>query len=95
MLPIDYHVQHALYNFNVDMKCLKHGSKVPLPAGFWKEQEIVKRITHRRLSKHTTSNDSLTRRGVLFAKANLSSSLSTEEKLSRLSIGIWIPCHNL
>jgi hypothetical protein len=33
MLPIDYHVQHALYNFNRDMKCLKHGSKGPSPAG--------------------------------------------------------------
>jgi carbonic anhydrase len=33
MLLIDHHVQHALYNFNRDMKCLKHGSKGPSPAG--------------------------------------------------------------
>ena len=32
MLPIDYHVQHALYNFNRDMKRLKHGPKGPSPA---------------------------------------------------------------
>ena len=94
MLPIDYNVQHALYSFNRDM-CLKHGSKVPSPAGFRKEQGMLKRITHRGPSKHTASNGSLTRRGVLFAKATLSSSLSTEEKFSRLSIGTWIPYHNL
>jgi hypothetical protein len=32
MLPIDYHVQNALYNFNRDMKRLQHGSKGPPPA---------------------------------------------------------------
>ena len=62
---------------------------------FRKEQEMLKRITHKRPSKHTTLNGSLTRRGVLFAKATLSSSLSTEEKFSRLSIGTWIPYHHL
>ena len=57
---------------------------------FRKEQKMLKRITHKRLSKHTSLNGFLTRRGVLFAKATLSSFLSTEEKLSRLSIGTWI-----
>ena len=94
MLPIDYNVQHALDSFNRDM-CLEHGSKVPSPAGFRKEQEMLKRITHKEPSKHTALNDSLTRQGVLFAKATLSSSLSIEEKFSRLSIGTWIPYHNL
>ena len=62
---------------------------------FRKEQEMLKRITHKRPSKHTALNGFLTRRGVLFAKAPLSSSLSTEEKFSRLSIGIGIPYHHL
>ena len=62
---------------------------------FRKEQEMLKRITHKRPSNHTALNGSLTRRVVLFAKATLSSSLSTEEKFSRLSIGTWIPYHHL
>ena len=62
---------------------------------FRKEQEMLKRTTHKRPSNHTALNGSLTRRGVLFAKATLSSSLSTEEKFSRLSIGTWIPYHHL
>jgi len=62
---------------------------------FRKEQEMLKRITHKRPSKHTALNGFLRRRGVLFAKATLSSFLSTEEKLSWLSIGIWIPYHHL
>jgi hypothetical protein len=62
---------------------------------FRKERKMLKRITHKRLSKHTASDGSLTRQGVLFAKATLSSSLSTEEKLSRLSIGTWIPYRHL
>ena len=62
---------------------------------FRKEQEMLKRITHKRPSKHTALNGFLTRRGVLFAKATLSSSLSTEEKISWLSIGTWIPYHHL
>ena len=62
---------------------------------FRKEQEMLKRIKHKRPSNHTALNGSLTRRGVLFAKATLSSSLSTEEKFSRLSIGTWIPYHHL
>ena len=62
---------------------------------FRKEQEILKRITHTRPSKHRALNGFLTRRGVLFAKATLSSSLSTEEKFSRLSIGTWIPYRHL
>jgi hypothetical protein len=62
---------------------------------FRKEQEMLKRITHKRPSKHTALNGSLTRRGVLFAKASLSSSLSSEEKFSRLSIGTWIPYRHL
>ena len=65
---------------------------------FRKEQEMLKRITHKRPSKQIGENGlngSLTRRGVLFAKATLSSSLSTEEKFSRLSIGTWIPYRHL
>jgi len=62
---------------------------------FRKDQEMLKRITHKRPSKHTALNGFLTRRGVLFAKATLSSSLSTEEKFSRLSIGTWIPYRHL
>jgi hypothetical protein len=62
---------------------------------FRKEQEILKRSAHKRPSKHTALNGSLMRRGVLFARATLSSSLSTEEKFSRLSIGTWIPYHRL
>ena len=62
---------------------------------FRKEQEMLKRITHKKPSKHTALNGFLTRRGVLFAKATLSSFLSTEEKLSWLSIGTWIPYHHL
>ena len=61
------------------------------PRTFRKEQEMLKRITHKRPSKHPALKGFLTRRGVLFAKATLSSSLSTEEKLSWLSLGIWIP----
>jgi len=113
MLPIDHHIQNALYKFNREMKDLNQGATVPSLAGqpskdgpdveflemvnchrnFRKEQEMLKRITHKRPSKHTALNGSLTRRGVLFAKATLSSSLSTEEKFSRLSIGTWIPYH--
>ena len=52
---------------------------------------MVKWISHKRPSKHTALNGFLTRRGVLFAKATLASSLSTEEKFSRLSVGTWIP----
>ena len=33
MLPIDHHVQHALYKFNRDMKRLNHGTTVPPLAG--------------------------------------------------------------
>ena len=33
MLPIDHHVQHALYKFSRDMKRLNHGTTVPPPAG--------------------------------------------------------------
>lgn len=118
MLPIDHHVQNALYKFNREMKPLNLGATLPSLAGQpskdgpdvdrpemdkwpyrasvnWKEQEILKRITHKRPSKHTALNGFLTRRGVLFAKATLSSSLSTEEKISRLSIGTWIPYHHL
>ena len=62
---------------------------------FLKRQEMLKRITHKRPSKHTALNGSLTRRGVLFAKATLSSALSTEEKFSWLSIGAWIPYRHL
>jgi hypothetical protein len=80
---------------------LKDGPDVDCPEmvnyhrNFRKEQGMLKRITHSKPSKHTASNGSLTRRGVLFAKATLSSSLSTEEKFSRLSIGTWIPYHHL
>ncbi len=125
MLPIDHHVQNALYKFNREMKRLNQGATLPSLAGqpskdgpdvdrpemvnwlyqasvnclchrnFRKEQEMLKRITHKRPSKHTALNGFLTRRGVLFAKATLSSFLSTEEKLSWLSIGIWIPYHHL
>src|ERR1700756_3890618 len=115
MLPIDHHIQNALYKFNREMKGLNKGETVPSLTGqpskdgpdvdrpemvnchrnFRKEQEMLKRITHKRPSKHTASNGFLTRRGVLFAKATLSSFLSTEEKLSWLSIGIWIPYHHL
>jgi hypothetical protein len=124
MLPIDHHVQTALYKFNREMKRLNQGPTLPSLAGqpskdgpdvdrremvkwlyrvivngrchrnFRKEREMLKRITHKRPSKHTALNGFLTRRG-LFAKATLSSSLSTEEKLSWLSIGIWIPYHHL
>jgi hypothetical protein len=120
MLPINHHVQNALYKFNREMKRLNQGATLPSLAGqpskdgpdvdrpemdkwlyrasvyrlchrnFRKEQEMLKRITHKRPSKHTALNGFLTRRGVLFAKATLSSFLSTEEKLSRLSIGTWI-----
>ena len=62
---------------------------------FRKEQEMLNRITHKRSSKHTALNGFRTRRGVLFAKATLSSFLSTEERLSWLSTGIWIPYHPL
>jgi len=62
---------------------------------FRKDQEILKRITHKWPSKHPALNGFLTRRGVLFAKATLSSSLSIEEKFSRLSIGTWIPYRHL
>jgi hypothetical protein len=41
--------------------------------------------------KRKAFNGSLTRRAILSAKATLSRSLSAEEKLSWLSIGIWIP----
>ena len=99
MLTTDHHVQNALYRFNREMKGLNQGATVPSLTGllpsFRKEQEMLKRITHKRPSKYTALNGSLTRRGVLFAKANLSSSLSTEEKVSWLSIGTWIPYHNL
>jgi hypothetical protein len=108
MLPIDHHVQNALSKFNRDMKRLNQGATLPSLAGqpskdgpdvgrpsvnclchrsFRKEQKM--------LSKHPSLNGFLTRRGVLFAKATLSSFLSTEEKLSWLSIGIWIPYHHL
>jgi hypothetical protein len=33
MLPIDHHVQRALYTFDRDMKRLTHGTKRPSPAG--------------------------------------------------------------
>jgi hypothetical protein len=49
------------------------------------------KIKNKEGSKRAALNGSLTRRAVFFAKAPLSSSLSTEEKLSRLSTGIWIP----
>jgi hypothetical protein len=102
MLPIDYHVQNTLYKFNREMKRLDQGGTVPsLPGQPSKDgldvdrPEMVKRITHKRPSKHTALNGSLTRRGVLFAKATLSSSLSIEEKFYRLSIGTWIPYRHL
>ena len=97
MLTIDHHVQNALYKFNREMKGLNQGATemVNCHRNFRKEQEMLKRITHKRPSKHTALNGSLTRRGVLFAKATLSSSLSTEEKFSWLSIGTWIPYHHL
>ena len=74
--------------YRASVNCLCHRN-------FRKEQEMLKRITHKRPSKHTALNGFLTRRGVLFAKATLSSSLSSEEKFSRLSIGTWIPYHHL
>jgi hypothetical protein len=125
MLPIDHHVQKALYKFNREMTRLNQGATLPSLAGqlskdgpdvdrpemvkwldrasvnclchrnFRKEQDMLKRITHKRPSKHTALNGFLTRRGVWFAKATLSSSLSTEEKFSRLSIGTWIPFRHL
>ena len=57
----------------------------PLAGQPSKDGTELKRITHKRPSKHTALNGFLTRRGVLFAKATLSSFLSTEEKLSWLS----------
>ncbi len=108
MLPIDHHVQNALSKFNREMTLSslagqpsKDGPDVDRPSvnclhkNFRKEQEMLKTITHKRPSKHTALNGFLARRGVLFAKATLSSFLSTEEKLSWLSIGIWIPYHHL
>jgi hypothetical protein len=56
-----------------------------------KEQEMLKLIKRRNASKGTVSDRSLASRAVSSAKATLCSSLSTEEKLSWLSIGIWIP----
>jgi hypothetical protein len=56
-----------------------------------KEQEMLRKILDKRASKRSSLNGSLTTRAVLFAKATLFSSLSTEEKLSWLSIGTWIP----
>jgi hypothetical protein len=99
MLTIDHHVQSALYKFNREMKHLNQGEgQVPCQAGQPSKDgpdvdlpEMVKWISHKRPSKHTALNGFLTRRGVLFAKATLSSSLSTEEKFSRLSVGTWIP----
>ncbi len=114
MLPIDHHVQNALYKFNREMKRSNQEATLPSLAGQPSKDgpdvdrpEMVKwlyrasanclchRNTHKRPSKHTALNGFLTRRGVLFAKATLSSFLSTEEKLSWLSIGIWIPYHHL
>jgi|ERR1700730_17068337 hypothetical protein len=102
MLTIDHHVQKALDKFNREMKRLNQGETVSSLAGQPSEAgpnvdrpEIVKRIAHKMPSKDTALNSFLTRRGVLFAKATQSSFLSTEEKLSWLSIGIWIPYHPL
>ena len=99
MLTIDHHVQSALYKFNREMKHLNQGEgQVPCQAGQPSKDgpdvdrpEMVKWISHKRPSKHTALKGFLTRRGVLFAKATLSSSLPTEEKFSRLSVGTWIP----
>jgi hypothetical protein len=51
---------------------------------------MLKLIKRHMAPKRTAFSGSLTRRAILSAKATLSS-LSTEEKLSWLSIGIWIP----
>ena len=76
MLPIDHHIQNALYKFNREMKDLNQGATVPSLAGqpskdgpdveflemvnchrnFRKEQEMLKRITHKWPSKYTALN---------------------------------------
>jgi hypothetical protein len=43
------------------------------------------------VSKRTKLCGSVTRQEALFAKATLSSFLSTEQKLCWLSSGVWIP----
>ena len=74
-----------LYRAVVDCLCQRNLRKEPT---------LLKRIIHKRLSQQTASAGSLTRRGV-FAKTTLSSSLTNEEKLSRLSVGICIPYRHL
>ena len=99
MLTIDHHVQSALYEFNREMKHLNQGQgQVPCQAGQPSKDgsdvdrpEMVKWMSHKKPSKHKALKGFLTRRGVLFAKATLSSSLPIEEKFSRLSVGILIP----
>jgi hypothetical protein len=56
---------------------------------------MLKKIIYNLMSIGPVLNGSLTRRAVLFGKATLLPSLSTEEKLAWLSIGIWIPYRHL
>jgi hypothetical protein len=52
---------------------------------------MLKWIKRGRVSKRTELYGSVRRQEALFAKATLSSSLSTEQKLYWLSSGVWIP----
>jgi hypothetical protein len=60
MLPIDHHIQNAFYKFNREMEGLNQGATVPSLTGllpsFRKEQEMLKRITHKWPSKYTALN---------------------------------------
>jgi hypothetical protein len=52
---------------------------------------MLKWITRSRVSKRTNSYGFVGREEALAAKATLTSSLSTEQKLYWLSRGVWIP----
>ena len=52
---------------------------------------MLKQIKRGRVFKRTNSYDFVRREEALVAKATLSSSLSTEQKLYWLSSGVWIP----
>jgi len=65
--------------------------KTELAIHTYKRKKMLKLIKRYMAPKRTAFNGSLARRAIVFPKATLSSSLSTEEKLSWLSIGIWIP----
>jgi hypothetical protein len=56
---------------------------------------MLKWIKRGRVSEQKESNPSGVRQEAPFAKATLSSSLSTEQKLQWLSVGVWIPYRQL